>query len=219
VLRLNKAASGDSSVINGYTNGLSRWQMLLGNSSPESGSNAGSDFYINNFSDTGAVIISPFFIIRATGAVNIYGTSTNDNAAAGYVGEVISSVRLSAAAIALTTGVVTNITSIVLTPGDWDVHGEVAITVGTGGATAMRFGTSPTSAAFATDSTIAAAKYNVNMNPALVAAAGSNYTAGLGTARASVPTGSPVTYYLLADCDFPSGTLLAFGNIWARRAR
>lgn len=50
------------------------------------------------------------------------GTTTNDDAAAGNVGEIISSNVTSGAPVALTTGVDTNLTSITLTPGDWDVN-------------------------------------------------------------------------------------------------
>jgi hypothetical protein len=47
------------------------------------------------------------------------GTNTNDNASAGNVGEIISSSIASGSAVALTSNVAVNVTSITLTPGDW----------------------------------------------------------------------------------------------------
>jgi hypothetical protein len=55
------------------------------------------------------------------------GTTTNDSAAAGNVGEFVSSTVLVGGAVALAASTATNITSISLTAGDWDVSGNVAI--------------------------------------------------------------------------------------------
>jgi hypothetical protein len=54
------------------------------------------------------------------------GTSTNNNASAGFVGEyVVNQVTTN---VAVTQNVVTNITVITLTAGDWDVSGSVMLT-------------------------------------------------------------------------------------------
>ncbi len=52
------------------TAGSPRWGMIVENSA-ESGSNAGSSFMINRYSDAGAFLSSPFSINRATGNVGI----------------------------------------------------------------------------------------------------------------------------------------------------
>lgn len=57
----------------------------------------------------------------------IVGTTTNDSAGSGYVGEFVSSVILVGSKVTLTANVVANITSISLTAGDWDVWGNVNI--------------------------------------------------------------------------------------------
>lgn len=57
----------------------------------------------------------------------ILGTTTNDSAAVGYVGEYITSNVPVASALVVATGVVTDITSISLTAGDWDVYGNILI--------------------------------------------------------------------------------------------
>jgi len=53
------------------------------------------------------------------------GTTTNDNASAGNVGQYITSSVASPGTSVGTTGSTVNITSILLTAGDWDVHGNV----------------------------------------------------------------------------------------------
>ena len=68
---LNKSASGGSNRILGNTAGVNRWEVLLGNNTSESGSNAGSDLNIYRFSDAGAAIDAPFSITRNSGAVSI----------------------------------------------------------------------------------------------------------------------------------------------------
>jgi hypothetical protein len=70
--------------------------------------------------------------ITPSQTTGITGTTTNNNASAGYVGEYVSSTIASGSSIALTTGTFTNITSISLTAGDWDVSGTVALTSATG---------------------------------------------------------------------------------------
>lgn len=67
-------ASGLARIINFLTSGFSRW-ILHATSGAESGSNAGSDFAINAYSDAGSLLSTPFRIIRATGEV-LFGTST-----------------------------------------------------------------------------------------------------------------------------------------------
>jgi hypothetical protein len=53
------------------------------------------------------------------------GTKTNDDAIAGNVGEYVSSTVLVANAVSMVTNVGKTVTSITLTPGDWDVTGLV----------------------------------------------------------------------------------------------
>jgi Chaperone of endosialidase len=67
---LTKAAGTNQNAINATAAGLSRWQLILGNSTAESGSNVGSDFGINRASDAGTVIDTPLAIIRSSGQIN-----------------------------------------------------------------------------------------------------------------------------------------------------
>ena len=59
--------------------------------------------------------------------VAIMGTAAADNASSGYVGEIISSVILSSSAVNIPTAAATNLTTISLTAGDWDIYGNVTI--------------------------------------------------------------------------------------------
>src|SRR6266446_5865568 len=56
---------------------------------------------------------------------NIVGTSTNDNAAAGSIGEYVEAQLALGSATSLTTSTAKTITNISLTAGDWDVSGDV----------------------------------------------------------------------------------------------
>jgi hypothetical protein len=76
-LTLNKPAAGQSNTIWGQTGGKNRWTILLGNSNAESGSNVGSDFTVQAYDDTGALLGTPFFMWRPTGGFfcNAYGAT------------------------------------------------------------------------------------------------------------------------------------------------
>src|SRR5579863_8710153 len=62
---------------------------------------------------------------KGTGGVNILGVSTNSNAPSGYNGEFISSVIAFGSAVSMTSNTPTDITSIPLTAGNWDVWGNI----------------------------------------------------------------------------------------------
>jgi hypothetical protein len=65
---LNKDASGEISSVFGLTAGSARWSIDLGNTEPESGGLAGSNFLISRYN--GTYIDSPIQVSRATGVTN-----------------------------------------------------------------------------------------------------------------------------------------------------
>jgi hypothetical protein len=141
----------------------------------------------------------------------LQGVTDGSNAPAGQIGEVISSNVTTG--VPLTSNVTANVTSVTLTPGDWDISGEVWFSVGTGAPTNMQASLNTVSGTLATVSNIGTttAKW-------LAAVLASTMpTLELRTARASLTVNT--TYYLLAYLIFPSGTCTATGNIIARRAR
>jgi Chaperone of endosialidase len=70
VLTLNNSgAETDFAAIMSYTNNMLRWQSMIGDNSPETGGNAGTDIRFNRFDDTGEYLGSPLVLSRATGAI------------------------------------------------------------------------------------------------------------------------------------------------------
>jgi hypothetical protein len=64
---LNKNASGQQALIAGQTNGLNRWQLVLGDTGAETGGNAGSNLTLYAFNDAGGLFGTPFSVIRSDG--------------------------------------------------------------------------------------------------------------------------------------------------------
>lgn len=71
-LTLNKApVSGYECNVMGQRNGLNRWLVCLGNGTAESTGNAGSDFAINAYNDSGVFAYTAMWIRRSNGAFNV----------------------------------------------------------------------------------------------------------------------------------------------------
>jgi hypothetical protein len=70
-------SAATSRQITGTTGFVSRSQINLANSTAESGTNAGSNFSVSVFDDSGIIVATPLFIERKTGNVVIsaFGTS------------------------------------------------------------------------------------------------------------------------------------------------
>lgn len=141
---------------------------------------------------------------------NLSGTSTNDNATAGNVGERVTSLIASGSAVSLTTATAANITSISLSAGDWNVVGNVNFTETTSTVTARSAGINTTSATVPTDGTeaycgvqsTATSEVNTIMLPAKV-----------------IKLASTTTVYLVGKATFSAGTCAGFGYIMATRVR
>jgi hypothetical protein len=150
--------------------------------------------------------------ISSSGVVSIRGTTTNDSAAAGFVGELIESEILVGSAVSQTTGTSANITSISLTAGDWDVFGNYFTNMA-GGTTTTNF-----EAAIHTTSATLPTRPNkgahVMMNCSGV---GQNYGIPIGTKRLSLS--GTTTVYLVASANFSGSTLSGYGYLGARRVR
>jgi Collagen triple helix repeat (20 copies) len=76
-LELNKVASGNASQVIGETNGALRWVQGLGDISPESGSNAGSNYSLARYDDAGNPIGTSLAINRAAGTISSDSHVTN----------------------------------------------------------------------------------------------------------------------------------------------
>lgn len=137
----------------------------------------------------------------------IRGVTDGSDAKAGIVGEYLTNTG---SGVALTTAVGANIATVTLTPGDWDVWGNVAIQPdGTANMTLMNGSISSTSA------TAAGVPYNTQR--ALAFPTNSNQTVAGIARRFNVTVNTPV--YLVATCAFSGGAVTASGFIAARRVR
>lgn len=161
---------------------------------------------------TGVVKIGPSVAATASFSGNLLrGVSDGTAFTAGMVGEYVSSA-VAQATSGLSTGTATNVTSISLTAGDWDVYGAVSFgqvgaptftrtiasitttsaTLGTQGDTRFDLPTGPSGSA---DSTITIPSYRISVS-------------------------STTTVYLVGFANFTGGTSAGvYGRISARRVR
>lgn len=202
-------------VLTGYTSGagvvaatdtiLQAIQKLNGNDA----TNANLTGPITSVGNATTIAASPTITTP-----NIVGTSTNNNAAAGSVGEYISSVIASGSAVALTTVTPINITSIALTAGDWDVTG--AVDYSPGGTTNIVFVLGSISTTTGTVDTTPTNVASITYNAAGIVPVGAPRI-GLPLLRVSIA--SPTTYFLVSNQNFTVSTLACYGYIAARRIR
>ncbi|MCO1435459.1 hypothetical protein L0Z13_11515 [Burkholderia multivorans] len=154
---------------------------------------------------SGAVAFTSTIIPSQT--AGIVGTTTNNNANAGSVGEYSENTT---SGIALTNGVTANATSISLTAGDWDVSCEVTYTAA-GGATPTAFQQSI--------STTSATGGGSGRQTLWTLSFAANSTNVMPTPRVRLSLSGTTTTYCTASALFGSGTVTAAGFIRARRVR
>lgn len=133
------------------------------------------------------------------------GVTDGSDAAAGDVGEYLTGTG----SVTLVSGAVTNVCSLSLTAGDWDVSGSVGLTT-TAGMTLMQAWVSQISATPAD-----VGRFIIGVGGGTVA-----FTVGrllAGPARFSLS--GAATVYLGTAAQFAAGTVTASGLMAARRAR
>ena len=160
---------------------------------------------------SGAVDSSTGFTPSQTNG--IVGTTTNNSANAGSVGELVEQNIASGSAVALTTTTATNIASISLTAGDWDVWGETCTN---------NPGTSTISYIFNAINTTSATLPTAP-NGGAMALAQYTYPAGannyLYTGMKRLSLSATTTVYLIGYVVFGVSTMGMYGYIGARRRR
>jgi hypothetical protein len=143
------------------------------------------------------------------GGLPLAGVTNGSNAAAGQIGEFLSSVQTANVSIAATTA--TNITSLVLTAGDWDVSGEAQVLT-----------SSPSASIQAMINTVSATIPSPGISTAtgyvaVIASSGSNLGgAQLAIARVRINVSASTTVYLIGYAN-QAGT--GTGKLTARRMR
>jgi hypothetical protein len=140
------------------------------------------------------------------------GTTTNDSAAAGQIGEFISAQRLSTAGITLTSGVDAAITSLALTAGDWDVYGSAGFTLANNNSTILVAWFNATGVV-----TPSPDQFGGYATEAIGNNIGTPAVIPISPMRVSIA--APATVTLGSKTTFSGGTHAAWGQIMARRAR
>jgi hypothetical protein len=146
----------------------------------------------------------------------LLGTSTNDNATAGNVGEFITSQILFASPVSLTTATAANITTISLTAGDWDVWGQAGFTGGTTTTTSSLAANTSSTTASVVQSSVS---FINNIYPASVLFNGSFNSVSFAVPVNRFSLSATTTIYLSCYASFATSTCSAFGTLSARRVR
>lgn len=150
------------------------------------------------------------------GGIPVQGTNTNDDACAGCVGEYVVASIAAGSGVSLSTGNPSNITSISLTAGDWDVQGVAGFDV-----TATTDFTQLIGQITVVSGTVGAMT-DTNPRVQLVRTAGpigTNADPYLGIPRARISVASTTSVFLVGQATFSASTVSAFGFISARRVR
>ena len=144
----------------------------------------------------------------------IIGTTTNDSASAGKVGEVISSYITVSNQVSLTNGIASNITSISLTAGDWDVSGSIWIAAASGTTmSAILGGISQTSGNVS--GSVGEGQSSIELRLTFTVST----TQILPVNSARILLSGTTTVYLVGLALFAVSTCTAYGSIYARRMR
>ena len=145
----------------------------------------------------------------------VVGTLTNDDAAAGYVGEYVESAVEAGAAVALTNATPVNITSISLAAGDWDIDASFLLTGQSStnlsyllGSVSQTTGALDSSAATLQGDWYGTVQVFNNISPV-----------GLAMAPVRKSLSGTTTIFMVAQAGFTGGTCSGYGIIRARRVR
>jgi hypothetical protein len=150
-----------------------------------------------------------------TGTYNYKGVVDGSEAAAGNIGEVISSSNFGG--VNLTTAVPMNVTQIILTPGDWNIGGVVIFTPVSTGPNSVIAALSQTAASLPSDNDVATGKGIMQQIWASSMPAGKTQTTPTSLIRINTASAKPV--YLVAVATFGGGSVGVTGYISARRIR
>lgn len=141
---------------------------------------------------------------------NPQGTTTNDNATAGDVGESISStIPVGSKVGSFTTGVAKNVTSISLTPGDWDVSAIMQVD-------GTLTGNWIQASIVSTSGVLGLRGFDTASTPTMPTA---NIDISLVVPALRVSLSATTTYFLVGSVSFSAGTPGAWGKLAARRVR
>lgn len=148
--------------------------------------------------------------LQPSQTAGILGTTTNNNANAGSVGEWAETVTTFAAPVALATGTAKTIAQVDLQAGDYDVGGQVQYKPAAGTTT-----TDTVASLSLTTNTLDAQELRNVFNAPL----GAGLSVTLPLARRRFSLAAPASVFLIGYADFAVSTAAACGFINARRMR
>jgi hypothetical protein len=140
----------------------------------------------------------------------IVGVTNGSNASAGYVGEVISSTVLFASSVTVVSLTNTDLTSITLSAGDWDIYAN------------MNFTSTVTNIIVNTKCWINDVSATLPDNAFIVSSGNfgaGNQSLGASILHLPVSISFPTTYYASCVATLSVGNSSVCGFIYARRAR
>lgn len=171
------------------------------------------------FFSVSAVADSSFVAPTANGTAatgQIPGTTTNDNASTGNVGEFVSASLVSGSATSLVTDTAKTIISLSLTAGDWDITGTCYFTVA--GTTTLKYALcSPSLVTNQLDN--AAGNYTGQEFGATGIALGESTGLAMNAPTVRRSISITTTMFLIGQSGFGVSTNAAWGLIRARRVR
>jgi hypothetical protein len=176
----------------------------------------------NNVTGSGSPVLatSPTLVTPVLGAATatsvafnpttggIIGTTAADSAAAGFVGQIMTSNIASGSPVSVSNSTAFNLTSLNLTAGDWDVYGNIYYAVSVTAVANMYAWCSLTSASMPDNSLVSV------LYPASLENSG-----GLNAPFFRVNVSTTTTVYLSGYSVFSGSTVNASGTLTARRAR
>ena len=183
------------------------------NAIPATNASVQSSYLAANLALSGNVTVSGS--VAPSSTAGIIGTTTNNDANAGSVGEYVSSYVPNGSAVSVATnGTTSNITSISLTAGDWDVSGVLGFTGISGVSTVLWVGGNASS----TSGGIAPAQgVQILLNSSTQISTTADLVQALPVIRFSLST--TTTIYLVQRASYTTGTIAGFGLLRARRIR
>lgn len=151
-----------------------------------------------------------------TGKIWRKNTAGSSNAGWGSIGDVVQSTVVLGSAVSLSSNSQTNVTSISLPPGEWEVSGNVAFDFG-GSATASRSQASISQTSATMDITTGGAFASVGL-PSTAAQANSSSNMSVHVSPIRISLSTTTTIYLVTRVTFGAGSAAAYGHIKAVRA-
>jgi hypothetical protein len=206
-LSINNTATDGDPILSFELSGTAKLTMGVDDSDSDK-------FKMAHAAVIGTAATDDLIIDTATGAVAIRGTAAADAAAAGFVGESVPGTVSTFTNVGA-GGTFTDLTSISLTAGDWDVAGFIGYSSNGGTWSGGQIGISTTSG----NST---AGLTLGLNRFQFGHASSSATptdANLSIPSYRISLAATTTVYLKQRVDYSAGTPQTIGSLTARRVR